>query len=309
MIKKLLAVLLSAVVALTVFRTEAQAAAPKLGISLTYGSGATYAELSGSGTIYYTTDGTKPTSKSKKYTGRIKITKPCKLRAASYVNGSRVKAVFKTVKVKLKAPTVKLTEQGGAYAEYSVSAPAGAEIYYTSDGSKPGRTNGKRVYAGSVSVRENCTLKFVCVKEGWKNSSVKSVKVSGILTPDQYAEEVVRLVNLRREENGLAPLEMTDGLMQTAKLRADELTEYYSHSRPDGSDCFTALKNAGISYRGAGENIAAGYDTPESVVEGWMNSPGHRANILKEKFTQIGVGYAYDEDTAYGSYWTQIFIG
>lgn len=307
--KKALAALLALVITFTFLCVGAQAAAPKLSVSLSYGSGYTYATISGSGTVYYTTDGSKPTAKSTKYTGKIKITSPCKLRAALYVNGERVKAMVKTVSVKLKAPTVTLTSQGGIYAEYKVTAPDGAAVYYTTDGSAPTKTNGIRLTGGSMRASENCTLKFISVKDGWKNSSVKTVKVSGILTPDKYAEEVVRLVNIERKNNGLSPLTLNKELMETAQLRAEELTEHYDHTRPDGRSCFTALEEAGISYWSAGENIAAGYSTPAAVVEGWLNSPGHRANILSSSFTEIGVGYAYSNNSYYGSYWAQMFIG
>lgn len=87
------------------------------------------------------------------------------------------------------------------------------------------------------------------------------------------------------------------------RVRAEELEELFEHTRPDGSSCFTALDQAGINYRAAGENIAMGYRSPEAVVEGWMNSPGHRANILNGDFTHIGVGYAPDWN------WAQLFVG
>ena len=78
---------------------------------------------------------------------------------------------------------------------------------------------------------------------------------------------------------------------------------YFSHTSPTYGSPFDMMKNFGISYRSAGENIAKGYATPEAVVKGWMNSPGHRANILNKSFTHIGVGYVEN-----GSYWTQMFI-
>jgi uncharacterized protein YkwD len=78
---------------------------------------------------------------------------------------------------------------------------------------------------------------------------------------------------------------------------------YFSHTSPTYGSPFNMLKSFGISYKSAGENIARGYTTPKAVVDGWMNSPGHRANILNSSFTEIGVGYAS------GNYWTQMFIG
>jgi len=82
---------------------------------------------------------------------------------------------------------------------------------------------------------------------------------------------------------------------------------YFSHQSPTYGSPFSMMKNFGISYRTAGENIAAGQQTPQEVVTAWMNSPGHRANILNKSFTHIGVGYA--KGGSYGHYWTQMFIG
>lgn len=114
--------------------------------------------------------------------------------------------------------------------------------------------------------------------------------------------EVIRLVNAERAKEGLAALKTHTAISTAAQVRADELPTLFDHTRPDGSSCFTALDEAGVRYWTAGENIAAGYATPEQVVNGWMNSPGHRANILNSSFTTIGVGYH-----AEGNYWVQLF--
>ena len=122
--------------------------------------------------------------------------------------------------------------------------------------------------------------------------------------------EVVRLVNAERAKEGLAPLETFDALTQAAAIRAPELAVNFSHTRPDGSDCFTALDETGAN-RGAytyGENIAIGAPTAAIVVEGWMNSPGHRANILNPDFTHIGVGY-FNAPGGYQHCWVQMFVG
>lgn len=128
-------------------------------------------------------------------------------------------------------------------------------------------------------------------------------------TSDAYIAEVLRLVNLEREKAGLSPLTRDETLMDVAQLRATECVTYYSHTRPDGSSCFTALDELKASYYGAGENIAAGYPTPLSVVDGWMNSEGHRKNILNPNFRRIGVGYAFQvsDPNYYQYYWAQMF--
>lgn len=128
-------------------------------------------------------------------------------------------------------------------------------------------------------------------------------------TSEEYRKEVVRLVNIEREKNGLSPLAINEAVMDTAQLRAGEIIEKFDHERPNGEMCYTALNEAGIRYRTAGENIAAGQPTPAKVVESWMNSPGHRSNILNPDFTEIGVGYIYSGNSYYGSYWVQMFIG
>ena len=93
-------------------------------------------------------------------------------------------------------------------------------------------------------------------------------------------------------------------MQQAAQTRAGELQTSFSHTRPSGASCFTALTEAGVSYTRAGENIAYGQSTPEAVVQSWMNSSGHRANLLSSSFTTIGVGYTVVNGTAY---WAQLF--
>lgn len=123
----------------------------------------------------------------------------------------------------------------------------------------------------------------------------------------EYIAEVVRLCNIERAEAGLSPLTLDPTLTKATMIRADELTELFSHTRPDGNSCFTALEEVGADYMTAGENIACGYVSPKDVVDGWMSSEGHRANILNEKFTKIGVGYVYSSSGIYRHYWVQMF--
>lgn len=130
-------------------------------------------------------------------------------------------------------------------------------------------------------------------------------------TPQELAAEVVRLVNVERAKEGLAPLGTYDSLTKAAQIRAPEIVTLFSHDRPDGTSCFTAMDQTGAT-KGAytwGENIAAGNATAAATVEQWMNSPGHRANILNAKFTHIGVGYQHSAGSTYGHYWVQMFTG
>lgn len=126
-------------------------------------------------------------------------------------------------------------------------------------------------------------------------------------TPDagsSYAAQVVSLVNAERAKHGLPALTIDSRAAAAAQVRAGELNQAFSHTRPDGRSCFTALTEAGVSYRGAGENIAYGQTSPQQVMQAWMNSDGHRANILSNKYTSIGVGYTVKNGVAY---WAQFF--
>ena len=123
---------------------------------------------------------------------------------------------------------------------------------------------------------------------------------------EAMADRVIELVNQERTSRGLQPLLKHDGLMVAAAARAKELSQRYSHTRPNGSECFTILWHLGIDYGYAGENIAMGQRTPEIVMNDWMNSSGHRANILNENFDCIGVGYTMVDGHPY---WVQLFTG
>lgn len=120
-----------------------------------------------------------------------------------------------------------------------------------------------------------------------------------------FAEQVVKLVNEERAKAGLSALTIDTNVEAAAQVRAREIKQSFSHTRPDGSKFSTALQEQGVSYKGAGENIAWGQKSPEAVMQAWMNSDGHRANILNAKFTKIGVGYYQDANGT--NYWTQLF--
>lgn len=120
-----------------------------------------------------------------------------------------------------------------------------------------------------------------------------------------YEQRVIDLVNQRRAQNGLSPLKANWQLSRVARMKSQEMHDkhYFSHTSPTYGSPFTMMNNFGIHFTAAGENIAMGQTTPEAVMNAWMNSPGHRANILNSSYTQIGVGYVPD-----GHYWTQEFI-
>lgn len=118
-------------------------------------------------------------------------------------------------------------------------------------------------------------------------------------------KQVVKLVNEIRAQNGLSALTMNWELSRVARYKSQDMADnkYFSHNSPTYGSPFQMMKTFGISYRTAGENIAKGYSTAQAVVNAWMNSAGHRANILNASYTQIGVGYVSN-----GNHWTQMFI-
>lgn len=126
-------------------------------------------------------------------------------------------------------------------------------------------------------------------------------------TKDSYniEQDVIKLVNVERANAGLSPLSYDWELGRVAQYKSQDMHDqkYFSHTSPVYGTPFTMMKNFGISYKSAGENIAQGQTTAKAVVKAWMNSEGHRANILNKNYTHIGVGYVKD-----GNYWTQMFI-
>lgn len=157
-------------------------------------------------------------------------------------------------------------------------------------------------YPKSVYAYINVTVKGVKNDEFAEVASVASSKEDSDSSANgmSYAEEVLYYCNIEREKAGVSPLVLDETLCSAAEVRAGELVSTFSHTRPDGRSCFTAMEEAGYSYSAAGENIAWGYSTAKEVVEGWMNSPGHRANILSSDFNSIGIGKS-------GTYWVQMF--
>lgn len=147
------------------------------------------------------------------------------------------------------------------------------------------------------------------VQKPGNNDTVQKPEIPGTnvdSSVSDYEKKVVELVNEIRKEYGLSELKLNTKLCAVAKAKSQDMKDnnYFSHTSPTYGSPFDMIKSFGISYRTAGENIAMGYRTPEEVVDGWMNSEGHRANILNGSFKEIGMGHV-----ANGNYWTQMFIG
>ena len=124
-----------------------------------------------------------------------------------------------------------------------------------------------------------------------------------------YQKEVVDLVNIERAKAGLNPLTLDSSISNVATKKSQDMIDnnYFSHNSPTYGSPFDMLKKFGISYKTAGENIAMGQKTPKEVVNAWMNSEGHRKNIMNPNFSKIGVGVA--QKSGGSIYWTQIFVG
>ena len=131
-----------------------------------------------------------------------------------------------------------------------------------------------------------------------------SSSVSAGIQSSSAASEVVRLTNSVRSKNGYAALVEDGALSDAAALRAREIARSFSHTRPSGASFSSALSESGVSYLRAGENIASGQKSASEVVNAWMNSPGHRANILNSSYSRIGSASVNIDGTLY---WVQLF--
>lgn len=184
-----------------------------------------------------------------------------------------------------KVVSVAKSSVSGGKVKITVDAVSGGTAYIN--------ITDKNNKAASASIK-------ITVKASSSNNSGTADKSD--TSSSDYAEQVLELVNKERAETGASALTLDETLCKAAQVRAKEIGESFSHTRPDGSSCFTVIESYGVSYSGAGENIARGSDTSSGVMKLWMNSPGHRANILNTKWKKIGVGY--DPST---QSWVQLF--
>lgn len=210
----------------------------------------------------------------------------------------------------------------------------GAEYYFLNDGKQALKT----VFDSSDDVyyvieKENHTVIDVVDASDWrsykKDADSSLVDTSKVVSTDgtshknnsgssqggsletgineEWEMECFDLINEQRTKRGLSALEHDDAIQEACDVRAVEIAESFSHTRPDGTSCFTALEDAGVSAGGCGENICAGTTSPKAAVEAWMNSPGHKANILTKKFKKGAIGFYYDPDSEWTYHWVQLF--
>ena len=214
-----------------------------------------------------------------------------------------VKAPRTVAKLSVSVKPTKVT-----YALNDTFRPAGMKLTVTySDGDTEELTSGytytptgKLTEAG----KQKITVRYGGKAAGFYVTVVdKTVRTLEVTRSYSYAYEVLRLVNEERARVGSKPLTMDASLLETAMVRSGEIVLKFSHTRPNGESCFSLFQD---DSNVNGENIAAGYLTPADVVQGWMDSPGHKANILNDDFKTIGIG-CIRHDSLYQIYWTQCF--
>jgi len=174
----------------------------------------------------------------------------------------------------------------------------------------PAKVAPAKVVPAKVAPAKAVPAKAVPVKAAPAKATPAKKTTAPTLTENNKLEkEVVALVNQERAKLGLAPLKDNSQLSNVARTKSEDMVanNYFSHTSPTYGSPFDMMKKFGITYNAAGENIAMGQPTAASVMTAWMNSPGHKANILSANFTEIGVGVAKDKSGAI--YWTQEFIG
>lgn len=281
----------------------------EISYEIEYEVGRTYLTLTPSAdgnTIRYTADGSKPGKSSKRYSTPISTKKSIVVRAAEYdKNGKKVASVQVELKLQCAKPKLTAKKTEGGFLVTLSSETKGSTVYYTTDGSKPQNTSA--VYKEPFFVKTGTTVRAYASKSGYQKSDRIKKKVEKSVGIDPTCEEVLEYINGYRAENGLSPLAFDEKLLKAAQTRAEELTEYYSHDRPDGSSCFTVCGEVGFSYSAVGENIAwteGSLSTAATVSEMWFNSPTHRKNMLNDNFEVTGIAAFSVGNT---TYWVQIF--
>lgn len=184
------------------------------------------------------------------------------------------------------------------------------------------RENSKSCKISDTVCSRICTLKLVSIRDRADSSNRGFVTLysnfhqntgstdttSGSSNLSANAQEVVKLVNKERNAAGLPALTENSRLSEAAQAKAEDMMKngYFSHTSPVYGSPFEMMRTFGITYKAAGENIAKGQKTPAAVMDGWMSSSGHRANILNASYEQIGVGFCKDSSGV--TYWVQMFV-
>ena len=235
---------------------------------------------------------------------------------AKTVNGKKAtcKVTVKTMPTSVKISPTALTLGKGE--SYTIKENTNSGSYANAANLKWTSTNTRVVTvkkgSGNKAVLKAVSEGTANVKLTLYNGKIAICKVSVVDCSDVYSaktdkdyyslsHKVYEIVNQERIKAGVKPLRFNDKVYKAAMIRAKECHKYFSHIRPNGKDCFTALSEAGVKQNYAGENIAVGFSSPKSVMEVWMQSSGHRSNILNPVFTDFGCGVCNTGE------WTQFF--
>lgn len=241
------------------------------------------------------------------------------------LSGSYIEAASKLGKPKITiknrtsdSVTIKIKKVKGAtgYKIYYSKKKTGTYKYlasttkrvYTDSGLSPNKVyyykvkaykskNGKKIYSSFSKAKK-------AAKYAAQTTDTPSDTSSNVFSKEQ--QTLLGLVNKERTAAGLDALTLDSSICKAATTRATEIQTTFDHIRPDGSSCFTVLDPYGFAYSYAGENIAAGQTTPAAVMNSWMNSLGHKANILNKNFKKMGIGVVTSTDI-YHYYWVQMF--
>ena len=224
------------------------------------------------------------------------------------------KVTVKTMPTSVKTSPTALTLGKGE--SYTIKENTNSGSYANAANLKWTSTNTRVVTvkkgSGNKAVLKAVSEGTANVKLTLYNGKTAICKVSVVDCSDVYSaktdkdyyslsHKVYEIVNQERIKAGVKPLRFNDKVYKAAMIRAKECHKYFSHIRPNGKDCFTALSEAGVKQNYAGENIAVGFSSPKSVMEVWMQSSGHRSNILNPVFTDFGCGVCNTGE------WTQFF--
>jgi uncharacterized protein YkwD len=226
--------------------------------------------------IYYTTNGSRPSDRSKLYTGPIKVKEGMTVRVRAYkknMNTSKI-AKYKVDSSDIVTNSSKVSSAAVTSADTGTAATAAAAVAVNTD------TAAVTASGDSGDTSDNAA------------------------NTESFVDGVFRLMNEERFSRGVAKLTLDATLCRAADVRAKELVRSFSHERPDGTPCYTVLNDYGFKYMAVGENIAAGQTDADDVMNSWMNSTGHRNNIISPNFGRVGIS-CYESGGV--KYWVQVF--
>ena len=325
--KKLLSILFAAVIVCTMCVMPASAASPKINktkVNLPIGYSVTLKVSNADEVTWSTADKSIAKIKSKtKTSAKIVGVGTGSTYIYAKADGKTLKCKITVKKAFISANADKISISEGAKKTVSVSVSGSKSIVYSNSNSKicsvtSAKWDGNKLKL-TIKGKNEGTAKIKVYAKGYSKSTLETITVtvgSGKVNAESSestlseAEKVVELVNAERAKIGLSALTMDDTLNELAQLRAKELVSYFSHTRPDGTSCFTAFDEFGIENGWKAENIAAGHKNAQTVMYdpayGWVNSPGHYENMTNPNMNKIGVALV-KVSGGYKYYWVQVF--